>query len=51
MLQILYALIPCLIFATIIDASICIILTIVKNKNKLKVYLIYMLNGCTNSND
>ena len=34
-----------------IGASICIILTIVKNKNKLKVYLIYMLNGCTNSND
>jgi len=32
-------------------ASICIIFTFVKKINKLKVYLIYMLNGCTNKND
>jgi len=34
-----------------IGASICIILTIVKKINKLKINLIYILNGCTNSND
>ena len=34
-----------------IGASLCIILTYVNKKNKLKVYLIYMLNGCTNKND